>query len=48
MDEKFKNKWIEFPQIPENKLLNDLLSKMLAYNEKDRIYWNEMYSHQLF
>ena len=48
MKEKIKNQWIEFPRIPGNELFNDLLSKMLAIDEKDRIYWDEMYSHPLF
>ena len=38
------NKKLKFK--PKNKDLKDLLCKMLAYKEKDRISWDELIKHR--
>ena len=38
------NKKLKFK--PKNKVLKDLLCKMLAYKEKDRISWDELIKHR--
>ena len=44
----FKNKKIEFSNKPEDKYINDLIKKLLIINPKERLTWEEYFSHPFF